>query len=66
MTYRAATYCRYSSDKQNELSNEDQLRLLEEYAAKNDYTVLPEHCYKDDATSGQSAVNRPVRVRFRV
>jgi DNA invertase Pin-like site-specific DNA recombinase len=55
---RAAVYCRYSSDKQSDLSTEDQLRFLKEYAAKNGLTVLPEHCYMDQAVSGARAANR--------
>ena len=58
MTLRAATYCRFSCDKQSDLSNEDQLRILEEYAANNDYAILSEYCFSDEAVSGKRAANR--------
>jgi DNA invertase Pin-like site-specific DNA recombinase len=58
MTLRAACYARYSTENQSELSTTDQLRICKEHAVKNGYVVLPEHCYTDDAVSGQSAVNR--------
>jgi DNA invertase Pin-like site-specific DNA recombinase len=58
-TLRAACYTRYSTKKQSDLSTADQLRICTEYAAKNDYVILPEHCYEDAATSGARAANRP-------
>lgn len=53
---RAAIYARYSSDKQNEESNRDQIRLCEEWAEKNNIQVVAH--YYDEAKSGGSLHNR--------
>lgn len=45
---RVAIYARYSSDKQREASIEDQIRLCEERAAREDWKVV--QTYSDRAT----------------
>lgn len=52
----AVIYARYSSDKQTEQSIEGQLRVCEEYAEREGYTILGK--YIDRALSGKSA-DRP-------
>jgi site-specific DNA recombinase len=47
---RAAIYCRYSSDLQNDRSIEDQLAACRSYAERNGYTVVA--TYDDRAISG--------------
>ena len=49
---KAALYARYSSDKQREASIEDQIRLCEERAAREGWTV--HKSYTDQALSGAS------------
>jgi site-specific DNA recombinase len=50
---RCACYCRFSTDKQNRSSIEDQLRKCREYAAQQQgWVILDEHVYKDEAMSG--------------
>lgn len=46
----AVIYARYSSDKQTEQSIEGQLRVCQEYAARNDITIIDE--YIDRAMTG--------------
>jgi site-specific DNA recombinase len=55
---RLAIYARYSSDKQNPKSSEDQIRGCRKFAKTNNWNVLPEHIYSDDAISG-SRSDRP-------
>ena len=52
MTLRCAVYGRYSTDKQNPLSTEDQIRACREFAERQDWAVLGEHVYRDEAISG--------------
>lgn len=49
---RVALYARYSSDKQREASIEDQIRLCEERARREGWTLVRR--YKDQAISGAS------------
>jgi len=49
---KVAVYARYSSDKQREASIEDQFRLCEERAAREDWKVT--RTYSDQAMSGAS------------
>lgn len=49
---RVAIYARYSSDKQNDASIEDQVRLCREFAEKEGWTVV--EVYSDHAISGAS------------
>src|SRR5208282_5610223 len=52
MNATCAIYARYSSEKQNASSIEDQIRKCREYAGRNGWTVLENHIYRDAAISG--------------
>lgn len=54
---RAALYARYSSDRQNERSIEDQLELARRMAQSRGWSVEAEFC--DAAISGAAMANRP-------
>lgn len=54
----AAAYLRVSTDKQDEYSLDSQLKLIRDYAAKNDYLVPDEFVFVDDGISGRSAKKR--------
>ena len=49
---KAVIYARYSSDRQREESIEGQLRVCEDYASRNNITIL--HTYADRAMTGRS------------
>src|SRR6516225_10047662 len=49
---RCAVYARYSSEKQNPLTIEQQIRKCREYAGRHNLRVLDEHTYADEAISG--------------
>jgi len=51
-TERCAIYARFSSEKQNALSIEQQIRKSREYADRQNLRVLDEHIYTDQAISG--------------
>jgi site-specific DNA recombinase len=55
---RCAVYCRYSSDQQNPLSIDDQLRVCTEYAQRQKWEIAEGHTYKDEALSGAGS-DRP-------
>ena len=55
----AAAYIRVSTDDQLEYSPDSQINLINDQAAKDGYTILKEHVYKDDGISGKSAEKRP-------
>lgn len=55
MKQRCAIYARYSSDRQSPTSIDDQIRKCREYAARQGWTVLEEHVYKDAAISGTTS-----------
>ena len=57
MTTRVAVYARYSSDKQNPLSADDQVRLCRTYAKKQGWQVV--EVYKDPEISGRKSKDRP-------
>ncbi|MGY8771631.1 MAG: recombinase family protein [Pirellulales bacterium] len=48
----AASYARFSSDKQREESNKDQQRMCREKAEKNGHNIQLKHEFKDSAVSG--------------
>lgn len=48
---RVALYARYSNDKQNDKSNEDQIRVCRELAQRNGWTVPDENIFTDSAIS---------------
>ena len=56
---RVSIYARYSSDKQREASIEDQVRLCEERAAHEGWTVVKR--YTDHAISGGSLMRRGIQ-----
>ncbi len=49
---KCVVYARYSSDKQNEKSIEDQIKACEEYAKENGFTII--NTYIDKAKSGKT------------
>lgn len=55
----AAAYIRVSTDDQIEYSPDSQLKLLREYAKKNDYILPDEYIFQDDGISGKDAKHRP-------
>ena len=55
----AAAYIRVSTDDQVEFSPDSQLKLLREYAKKNDYILPDEFIFNDDGISGKDAKHRP-------
>jgi site-specific DNA recombinase len=52
MSLRSAAYMRYSTDRQNPLSIEDQLAKCREFAQQKGWELLQEHVYDDPETSG--------------
>lgn len=55
----AAAYIRVSTDDQLEYSPESQLKLIQEFAEKNDIVLLEDHIYMEDGgKSGKSIKNR--------
>ena len=54
----AAAYIRVSDERQDEYSPDSQLKLIKEYAAKNDYDIPEEYVFYDDGISGKSTKNR--------
>lgn len=54
---RCAIYARYSSDRQNERSIEDQIARCRTFAELQGWTVV--HVYEDAAISGFAMANRP-------
>lgn len=55
----AAAYIRVSTDKQDELSPDAQLRLLKEYASAHDLYLPDEFIYREIGISGRKAERRP-------
>jgi len=53
---RAAIYARFSSDRQNDRSNDDQIALVKDYCARQGWQVAA--IYQDHALSGASIVGR--------
>lgn len=60
----AAAYLRVSTEKQDEYSLDSQLKLIREYAAKNEYIVPDEFVFVDDGISGRSVKKRPGFIRM--
>lgn len=54
----AAAYIRVSTEDQTELSPDSQIKLIREYAKKNDYIVPDEFIFHDDGISGRSTAKR--------
>lgn len=53
-----AAYIRVSTDEQLEYSPDSQLKIIKEYAAKHDITILPEFIYVDEGISGRNVKKR--------
>src|SRR6266404_7744390 len=51
---RCAIYSRFSSDRQSPTSIDDQVRKCRTYAERQDWSVLDDHLYFDEATCGDS------------
>src|ERR1700680_916766 len=58
MSLRCAAYARYSTDRQNPLSTEDQLAKSRQYAAEHNWRFLEQHVYTDEEISG-ATLDRP-------
>ena len=58
MSLRTAAYARYSSDRQNPASIQDQLRKCRECAAEHQWEFQDDQIYTDEAVSGAGA-DRP-------
>lgn len=54
-----ALYIRVSTDKQEELSPDAQIRLLKEFAQKNNIHISKEYVFQDNGISGRKAEKRP-------
>lgn len=54
-----ACYIRVSTADQVEYSPESQLRMIKDYATKNDIVIPEEHIYRDEGISGRTAEKRP-------
>lgn len=54
----AAAYLRVSTEEQDEYSLDSQLKLIREYANKNDYIVPDDLVFVDDGISGRSVKKR--------
>ena len=59
----AAVYARVSTEKQNPLSPDDQVRKCREYARSHGFQVLDAHIYRDEGLSGAGA-DRPGLTRL--
>ena len=57
---QTAIYARYSTDMQREASIEDQIRLCQERAAKDGYSV--HNCYTDHGTSGATLLRPGIQM----
>lgn len=55
----AAAYIRVSTEEQTELSPDSQIKLIRDYAKKNDMILPQEFIFQDDGISGRSAAKRP-------
>lgn len=54
----AAAYIRVSDERQDEYSPDSQLKMIKEYASRNDYDIPEEYVFYDDGISGRSTKNR--------
>ncbi len=64
MTQYGACYIRVSTEEQTEFSPDAQLRVLKEYAKKNDIILTKEHIYIDEGISGRKAEKRPAFMKM--
>ncbi len=61
---RCAVYARFSSDVQHPASIEDQRLACQRYADRQEWEILPEHVYADEALSGMGVDHRPAYRRL--
>ena len=54
-----AAYIRVSTDDQLEYSPDSQIKLIKEYAKKNDIIIPEEFIFIDEGISGKTANKRP-------
>lgn len=52
MSLRCAIYARYSTDRQNPLSISDQVHKCREFSVRENWTILEQHIYSDEAQTG--------------
>src|SRR6516164_7363123 len=55
MSLRCAAYARYSTDKQNPMSIEDQVRKCQQYAAERGWRLMNEGIYSDAEITGATS-----------
>ena len=55
----AAAYIRVSTDDQIEYSPESQLKVIRDYAKRNDFIIPDEYVFMDEGISGRKAEKRP-------
>lgn len=55
----AAAYIRVSTEDQTEYSPDSQLKIIREYAKKNDMTLPDDYIFVDEGISGRKAEKRP-------
>ena len=55
-----AAYIRVSSDDQLEYSPDSQLKVIRDFAKREDYLIPDDLVFQDDGISGRSADRRPV------
>jgi DNA invertase Pin-like site-specific DNA recombinase len=58
---RCASYARYSTDRQNPLSIEDQLRKCREFAARTGWEFLEGYIFTDQAITGSTDIRNGLR-----
>ena len=63
MSERAVIYARFSTNRQNESSITDQMRVCAEYAEQEGMTIVQQ--YKDEGISGAAFGNRPAFKKMR-
>ena len=59
-----AAYIRVSTDDQLDYSPESQIKLIQDYAKKNNIVIPEEFIFRDDGISGRSAKKRPGFLRM--
>lgn len=59
-----AAYIRVSTDDQLDYSPESQIKLIQDYAKKNNMVLPPEYIFRDDGISGRTAKKRPGFLRM--
>lgn len=60
----AAAYIRVSTEDQIEYSPDSQIRMIREYAKRNDYTLPEKYIFIDEGISGKTAEKRPSFMRM--